>query len=608
MQNKISLFTRFPNCPEVNQLKKTALTEGTKLEVITLKSAAQADEIIPSLGAVIIWRSSYLNHQERTVFLKNAVKNHFLINKAILETPLVKSKLYQQKVLKACPYLKEIPTYTNLKSLNRNLHFPFIAKPNIGSQGKRIFLIKNQNDLNNFQKLRKGRYIFQNFIKNKGDYRVLVLGGKVLGIMKRVSASPKEFRNNISQGEKSLKVTDEKTRKILTDIALKAAALFNLYFTDVDIIYNEEEKKYQVLEVNTVPQWQGLQKITSHNIAAQIIKESQHLAKRKKESTDTIVKNYYNDFSPFLNHKKFHYFSKIFLWSQDKKALQNLNAIKNNYIGKNREETVKKLNQILKDSPLPLSSYPLEGKAKLRYPYSKKYPRLKKYLSLLLKNIFANTIYQQDLRPIIIDLVSDQDFLNLYHQLIKDEKAIQAFSTSAINYFYSLRYYLRKTDYKPDFDPQRFLKIAKQIDHQKNRTKLALKIYLLTHCIIGESYFYSRAIIDKKETYLQIIKELEKLIKENFLNISLDNKLEFLVCANILNYDSILKKPINKEAEKSLSNLGNFLVDQHNTYTKELGTKIKNNFIKAEHRNVLYLISDYYYPPNFSPYHPKRKA
>jgi hypothetical protein len=250
----------------------------------------------------------------------------------------------------------------------------------------------------------------------------------------------------------------------------------------------------------------------------------------------------------------------------------------------------------------------LGEKAKSRYPYSKKYPRLKEYLSLLLENIFANTIYQQDLRPIIIDLVSDQDFLNLYHQLIKDEKAIQAFSTHAINYFYLLRYYLRKTDYKLDFDPKCFLKIAKQIDHQKNRTKLALKIYLLAHCIIGESYFYSRAIIDKKETYLQMLKELEKLIKENFLNISLDNKLEFLVCANILNYDSILKKPINKEAEKSLSNLGNFLVDRHNTYAKELGTKIKNNFIKAEHRNVLYLISGYYYPPNFSPYHPKRKA
>ena len=44
--------------------------------------------------------------------------------------------------------------------------------------------------------------MLQEYIPNDGDYRVLVLGEKVLGVMKRVSPNKEEFKNNYSAGGK----------------------------------------------------------------------------------------------------------------------------------------------------------------------------------------------------------------------------------------------------------------------------------------------------------------------------------------------------------------------------------------------------------------------
>ena len=44
------------------------------------------------------------------------------------------------------------------------------------------------------------RYMLQEYIENKGDYRVLILGEKVLGVMKRYRKDRQDFRNNFSMG------------------------------------------------------------------------------------------------------------------------------------------------------------------------------------------------------------------------------------------------------------------------------------------------------------------------------------------------------------------------------------------------------------------------
>ncbi len=602
MKSKISLFTRFPHSQEMIELKRAAAHQGANLRIITLRSLSQADKIIPQLGSVIIWRSSYLTNTERTAFLKTIARRRFLINQAICQTPDIARKTYQQSILENFPDIEGIPSYrfSNkeqvLKSIqDRKLHFPLVIKTDIGSQGKGVALLKNKNDIQKIEEEVLANSLFQNFIKSDGDYRVLVFGGKVLGTMKRVSQDPKNFRNNISQGGKAIRIADSTIKKTLTDIALTTAAVFDLYFTGVDIIYNQEKKKYQVIEVNTVPQWRGLQTITPFNIADQIIRECRQLIDRNREKPYQLIKNYYETFFPFLSPKKFHYASRMFLWQKDKGNRQKLAALKRAYLGKGSGETKRKLSQILQGAGISFSAgAPLSARAKRREPFFKKYPHLRKYLRLLFKNIFANIIYHRDLRPIIKTLVGDRELLALYRQLIEDEKAIQILSSYAINYFYLLKFYFRNDRSRQvDISPERLYQIGRKINHSKDKTLLELKIYLFTHSIIGASAFYSRPI-DKKGPYLKMIKTLERLIRENFFAVSLDNKLEFLVSANILDYQSSLKNLIYQEADRSLSDLGNFIIDRANDHRQ---TKT-NNFIQAEHRNVLYLISHHPYPPN----------
>ena len=78
------------------------------------------------------------------------------------------------------------------------------------------------------------------------------------------------------------------------------------------------------------------------------------------------------------------------------------------------------------------------------------------------------------------------------------------------------------------------------------------------------------------------------MVAINYFNLSLDNKLEFLICCKLIEYNSFLEEIIAQEAEKSFSPIGNFLVDRLNGYGIKASGK---DFFSSEHRNVLYLLS-----------------
>jgi hypothetical protein len=118
---------------------------------------------------------------------------------------------------------------------------------------------------------------------------------------------------------------------------------------------------------------------------------------------------------------------------------------------------------------------------------------------------------------------------------------------------------------------------------------LRLLIYLYTHCIIADTNYYYQVINPvRKESYLQMLARLETIIHDNYKRISLDNKLEFLVCSRICKFKTDLSLMINEECEASVSQLGTFLVDTQNDFA-HLSTK--KTLETSEHRNVLYIMS-----------------
>jgi len=90
-----------------------------------------------------------------------------------------------------------------------------------------------------------------------------------------------------------------------------------------------------------------------------------------------------------------------------------------------------------------------------------------------------------------------------------------------------------------------------------------------------------------------MIHELEEVITDNYADINLDNKFEFLVCARILGYQPKLLERINDEAVGSVSAEGMFLIDRQNNNPQAKNT----SFEKSEHRNILFLLSQTPYQP-----------
>jgi len=151
--------------------------------------------------------------------------------------------------------------------------FPFVLKRSRGQQGKQVFLVHNRNQLTDFcQKFKnqqKEGYYFlaQKFVKNDGDFRLLIINGNCLGVMRRTVQKKGEFRNNISLGGKGEQVN---LPKEIIDLAVQAAKISRLDIAGVDIIIDDKGVPY-ILEINSTPQFEGFQKATGIDVAAKII-------------------------------------------------------------------------------------------------------------------------------------------------------------------------------------------------------------------------------------------------------------------------------------------------------------------------------------------------
>lgn len=97
------------------------------------------------------------------------------------------------------------------------------------------------------------------------DLRVLVIGGRAMAAMRRISA---HWVHNVAQGAR---VQAAPLTPDLARLAEQAAAALQLDYAGVDIIPAAEGAPLQVLEVNGVAAWQGLQRVTGFNIAQAIV-------------------------------------------------------------------------------------------------------------------------------------------------------------------------------------------------------------------------------------------------------------------------------------------------------------------------------------------------
>lgn len=110
--------------------------------------------------------------------------------------------------------------------------------------------------------------LIQEFLKKSAgkDFRVFVVGGQIVACMLR-TAPTGEFRSNIHRGGEGTPVTLPKSYR---RTAVRAAQAFGLGVAGVDLM--EGPNGATILEVNSSPGFEGIEKATKRNIAAMIMR------------------------------------------------------------------------------------------------------------------------------------------------------------------------------------------------------------------------------------------------------------------------------------------------------------------------------------------------
>ncbi len=147
---------------------------------------------------------------------------------------------------------------------------PVIIKVLQGTQGLGIVLAETTNSAKSmveaFSGLRQN-ILIQEFIEEaRGeDIRAFVVGNEVVAAMKRIGKSG-EFRSNLHRGGVAEPITLSKKEKA---VALEAAKAMGLSIAGVDLL--QSSRGMLVIEVNSSPGLQGIERATGVDVAEKII-------------------------------------------------------------------------------------------------------------------------------------------------------------------------------------------------------------------------------------------------------------------------------------------------------------------------------------------------
>jgi RimK family alpha-L-glutamate ligase len=213
------------------------------------------------------------NHRNYLISHFQAAGSYVLNAKSYLKWPYLDKLTQHFEFQKAnIPFIQTFNFGSNLRLIEfgQKYGFPFIAKHHLSSRGREVFKIENFLDLKNLSdKGYKARtLLIQPFCKVGEDLRVIVVGGKVVGAMKRI-AREGNYLTNYSQGG-FVESFDLAKDKLAMEISKRAVGHFYLDYVGVDLMKGNSGK-WKVLEVNRGCQFEGFEKATGINMARKIV-------------------------------------------------------------------------------------------------------------------------------------------------------------------------------------------------------------------------------------------------------------------------------------------------------------------------------------------------
>jgi len=248
------------------------------------ESLMDIEAIIPRIGASVTFYGTAVVRQFEMMGVFSALDS--------LAITRSRDKLRSLQILSRAKVGMPKTAFTNY-SKQENLilshigEAPVVIKLLEGTQGLGVVLAEThtaaRSVIEAFDSL-KTRVILQEYIQEAGgsDIRAFVINGEVVGAMRR-QGKEGEFRSNIHRGGSAEVV---KLSRLEKSTAIKAAKVLGLAIAGVDMI--RSARGPLVLEVNSSPGLEGIEKATKIDIAKKIIEYIERTISKKRLPKDRI--------------------------------------------------------------------------------------------------------------------------------------------------------------------------------------------------------------------------------------------------------------------------------------------------------------------------------
>lgn len=242
------------------------------IDLMTGKKLEEYDLVIPRAAtkrggeSMLGVKSVILEYIEKLVGNKPKVINGESFRFYPLMGKLEQGILLAQEGLSVIPFAsfnghRGWKRYLEILAKRKNAFVPVMVKARFGSHGKNVKLAENIERLIKLsQRYSEGDVLIQPVIVVRRWYRVLVLNGEVLGMMKHRQKN--KFQTEAIQTETALlkpKFTKEQMEELKV-LAIKAAEVLKADFAGLDIAWDENSKGWRIFEVNRTAQFRWFEK------------------------------------------------------------------------------------------------------------------------------------------------------------------------------------------------------------------------------------------------------------------------------------------------------------------------------------------------------------
>ena len=282
---KIAMMTRSPNLFSHKRMKEAAEERGHEMHMIntlrcSVNIASRRPEIyydgerLPKYDAVIPRIGASITYYGLAVLRQFEMQGVFPVNESVA-IGRSRDKLRSMQLLARDGIGLPVTTFAHdpkkaEEVVNIAGGAPLVIKLIEGTQGIGVVLADTNRSAKSVIEAFRGagvNILVQEFIKEAGgtDIRAFVIGGKVVAAMQR-SGAEGEFRSNLHRGgsAKPIRVSPEER-----STAIRAAKSMGLNVCGVDMLRSNHGPV--VMEVNSSPGLEGVEKATGKDIAGMII-------------------------------------------------------------------------------------------------------------------------------------------------------------------------------------------------------------------------------------------------------------------------------------------------------------------------------------------------